>query len=411
MEIYRHFDIGGGKFRKAAFNMYDRKISLRGKPVVIDNFKFNSQRDLLEQSYSAITQDVLNSKQRTFVYSVAGPISEDRRTIIKLTNHTKIEHTNIPFAESLESMYFSQHKKRINIVVINDGEAGAYAEFSPLGALSGLKDGELGMAFIIGNGVGGRLYKKIGDGLEAVPGAFEPGHRPVPMNLLEQMNIIEMLQNPKTKKVSFKCGCGIKGGTSSGMDVCFESITKGPALKKMLNGFIRAIRISDEDPRPIIERLCGFPPILSSTELKQNPLLQHVVKKMNGDTFSLSMRSAAKNIFTNEMMTRAMEKTNGKEPISNAVLSKEGALIARGVQLIQCGYTDPITFALIGGVGISLGKYIIPHINNYVNDLDVKHQKSVWTKKPVVVAGKFPSDETNLWGDMYYMINYDKGEK
>ncbi len=400
MAIFSHFDLGGGTVRKGTFRT-DRKgkVSMIDRPAVKE-LKFSSSRQLIGLAFEEAKK--ITDDQDTIIFPIAGPVDKDHKSIIKFPNQNGILQRNIPFAHELESRLSGSFRRKIRVVVINDGEAGAYAEFSPLGALAKLCDGDLGMAFIIGNGVGGRLYVKNGDSIVPVPGAFEPGHRLVPKNLVKQLGYFDLLRKPDENKLTIKCGCGIKseisidGDNVSGNDICYETLVKGPALQKLFNRFIGAAGVKALDDQPLRDRLRSFPPMLTYNELEKSPFFWHIFNSRTID---------------NKEVSRILNESKRIDPISDTIFAKEGTILGYVFQKLQDGfneYSKPITFALTAGIGCNFGKYIIPHVRSYLANLRRFHQISSWAKTPMVTVGKLYSDETNLYGAMYYMLDLKK---
>jgi hypothetical protein len=400
MAIFSHFDVGGGTGRRGNFNLRHRgTVSMIGKPLV-QELKFRSGRELIEHACEGAKE--ISENQNTIIYSIAGPVDNLHRTIVKITNQDGIEQKNIPFAEEVENRLSAAGVKNKIVYVINDGESAAYAEFSPLGILAKLNDGDLGMAVIIGNGVGGRLYMKKGDRIVPVPGAFEPGHRLVPRQLVRQLGIVDLFHKPKNDVIRFNCGCGIKsevrinGDSLDGNDICYETLVKGPAFEKLFNRFLTAISINNNDSRPLRERLRSPRPTMTFDEVNTSPFFWSV-------TYG--------HYVNNKELSRILSEVKGKEPISDTIFAKEGTILGYVFQKIQDGFNDyanPITFALVAGVGGNFGKFIVPHVESYLGNMKRFNQISSWGKTPNVTVGKLPSDETNLYGDMFYMLDINK---
>ena len=339
------FDIGGGTFRSGVFTLGSgRAVSLESPPQA-RQLRFNNAADLINSSYR-MAREFISAEQHSCVFSFAGPVNTDLGTIVKLTNHG-VEERDIPFAESISGLFMQNDSRNIRVKVINDGEAGAYAEFGSQGALGDLNDGDLGMALIWGNGIGGRLYQKAGNRIIPVPGAFEPGHYLIDGSSLLDFGIDQEATSEFAAGLS--CGCGIAPSVQRGVNsLCMEAVLKGPSLQTLFS--LAAGR-------------------------------------------SIDLRDVASSFLT-----------GADDPIIDGVLSAAAKILASRLEAMQRGFDDlaPITFALIGGVGVNLGKWIVPNMEVLSRSMKIQDQKPVWAQTPRYVVGAFPSDETNLWGNIFY---------
>ena len=340
------FDIGGGTFRSGVFTLGSgRMVSLESPPAA-RQLQFNNSSDLVSSCYE-MSRGIIAPSQASCVFSFAGPVNTELGTIVKLTNHRGVEESNIPFAESVSRLFRQNDSRNIRVTVINDGESGGYAEFSHQGALANLNDGDLGMALIWGNGIGGRLYQKSGNRINSVPGAFEPGHYLLDISVLSEFGL--SAEEASTFAFSLSCGCGVAPSVENGIKgVCLESVIKGPSLQDLLS----------------------------------------MAKGENTDT-----RNVAAALLAGE-----------NDPLRDRVLSAAGRIMAQRLEAMQRGYDDrgPISFALIGGVGVNLGRWIVPHMKEQSRFITEINQRPVWGLSPRYTVGAFPSDETNLWGNIFY---------
>ncbi|MCX5749665.1 MAG: ROK family protein [Candidatus Saganbacteria bacterium] len=390
-------DIGGGTFRRALFQIEaGKRATMIGKPEAIE-LKFSGKRDLIGFSLSQL-RDIPDDQHRIAI-SIAGPVDTGAGIIRKLTNQGGIEKRDIPYSAELKTAFKSQAGKDVDVILINDGEAGAWAEFSPQGALKDLKTGDLGLALIIGHGIGGRLYRKTASGIEQVPGAFEPGHFLIHDRMIDGLGLLRYYApfDP--------CGCGITGQHG---DVCFETLAKGPSIYKIISGVISNIRIVAASARTKDQIFNIVNPAMTETELRSNVLIKQVMQRLGmniskTDTGQI-IKSASDHLNYHDV-DAVMGKTLGNEPICKEVLTRIAYLLAFRLEALQRGYDDhasPITFALIGGVGVSKGAYLTRDMTRFSADAI---ERPSWGKAPKYVTGAFPSQETNLWGSLFYMIN------
>lgn len=339
------FDIGGGTFRSGVFSLGSGgRVSLESPPQA-RQLRFNNAADLINSSYR-MARDFISPEQHSCIFSFAGPVNTDVGTIVKLTNHG-VEERDIPFAESISGLFRQNDSRNIRVTVINDGESGGYAEFSPQGALAGLNDGDLGMALIWGNGIGGRLFQKAGKRISAVPGAFEPGHYLLDTSVLSEFGL--SAEEASIFTLSLSCGCGVAPSVEDGIKgVCLESVIKGPSLQDLLS----------------------------------------MAKGEKTDT-----RAVAAALLAEE-----------NDPQRDRVLSAAGRIMAQRLEAMQRGYDDrgPISFALIGGVGVNLGRWVVPHMKEQSRFMTEINMRPVWGLPPRYTVGAFASDETNLWGNIFY---------
>ncbi|MFA5097527.1 MAG: hypothetical protein WC490_02740 [Candidatus Margulisiibacteriota bacterium] len=340
------FDIGGGTVRSGVF-----RLEAGRRPVLEEAFRieqrYANSADLIRDCY-VFAEATMPAEQSSCVFSFAGPVDTGRGTIVKLTNHVGVEERHIPFASSVSGLFRENCGRGVEVTVINDGESGAYAEFSPQGALARLKDGDLGMALIWGNGIGGRLYQKRGNGIAKVPGAFEPGHFLMSRTLLNALGMPDM-------SIPASCGCQVTPNLSPAHfeNYCMESVIKGPSLQKLISEFAgRELKLED------------VPAALS---------------KGIPDGRDLGILDA---------------------------LGTAGRILAHRLEALQRGYDDmgAISFALIGGVGVNLGQCIIPSMDDYSHKMASSLQKPAWAQTPNYYIGAFPSDQTNLWGNIFYQL-------
>jgi hypothetical protein len=338
-------DLGGGTWRKANAAVVSGVARLSIAPKVAVNF--NSVSELYDFCFQSLIEYDFEGVEAV-VLSIAGPVDSKSGVILKLTNHG-VEGKDIPLGPELSTRLSAHFGKTIKVYLINDGDAGAWAEFSPQGALGKVTEGSLGMALIIGNGVGGGLKRRTSTGIESVPGAAELGHW--------------LISFPEVEKIGLgilgdriECGCGTVGERVAGTSVCLEALTKGPALAE-------AFRVA-----------LGWP------------------------TETLSP--------VNERVAQMLVAGKGLPRPALFVLCAEAELLVRRMEALQRGFDNegPINVALIGGVGCGLGQWLVPLMVKASEKMGELSQRPSWGKTPVYHVGAFPSDQTNLVGDASCVI-------
>lgn len=387
-------DLGGGTLRIAVVALQ------RGvRPIVggvrIQKLKFTSAQEVIDHFFNELKSCDFSGQNRV-VLSIAGPVDTAKGTIIKLTNHSKVDVLDIPLGTELARRLSVHFGKPIEVTLINDGEAGAWAEFNDGGALEALKPGELGMALIIGNGVGGRLYTRAENGdLVQVPGAFEPGHSPVDTHLLRELGLLDLLP------ASIKCGCDTVGIKNT-QPYCFESVANGPIMEAMVKEFLERITISRYAAPGALPNL-----FIKRGVFEASSLVQAIVARTKLPSSSSTAEYAGQ--YTNADMTAALHK-DARDSLAARFLGQIGVLYARRLEGIQRGFDDKgsITFALIGGIGVNWGPGLVPTVNDAILKMhDVPREVPVWASTPRVVRGLFPSDDTNLVGNAYYLAQQE----
>ncbi|MFH1541947.1 MAG: hypothetical protein ABIE84_02525 [bacterium] len=382
-------DIGGGNFRKGIHEVGGQRPRLVS--LVSKELKFNSPAQMIGACARALTARELES-QRTVVVSVAAALKEGTGVIKKLTNHQALEVRDIPFGPELSKALSKKVGREIEVVVINDGVAGGWAEFSPEGAMADLPEGSLGMALIIGNGVGGRLFRKVGSGIEPVVGGFEPGHFAIPFSIMEELEI--------TGYYGFdaQCGCGITGNTNRKESICLERLINGPEMGRLIGLVMREI--------------VGNLPI---EEILANRIVQHVYAKLGKPLDNRIRPWTAADVvwqnFGNEDVTAVLQATQGREPVLKDFLRIQATLLAHRLEVLQRAFDDqgPITFAFIGSVGHYWGEYLIPHLQAASESLRgvAYRQVTDWAEQPQYRVGKLPPHETNVVGNLYYLLHHE----
>ncbi|MCX7826178.1 MAG: ROK family protein [Verrucomicrobiae bacterium] len=405
MDSVRVFDYGGGTLRQATISLKSRRLV--GRPDVVRNIRF---RDAAEFARSVVgCLQSVPAGQRDVVISFAGPVSEDGRRIVKFTNQGGVSEMNIPISDMVEAPFGG----RLRVTWINDGVSGVYAEASSQGALGKVKEGGYVLALIVGNGVGGRMARKEAGGkLTLVPGAFEIGHVRIARDTLDEVQLTPLLLGRK-----IECGCGIRGDLERGARPCFETLVRGPALQDLFRRFFACCAVSAASSvgaPPLQKRIDRFFPAVPLTpqEVKTNPLVRAVLRRVRTDA---ALRKLTKNwpalrvvahCVTNQDVEAVQSATKNREPLSRAMLSRVGRLFACRLDLLQGRFDKPIALALIGGVGCNMGPHLIPHIEAGIRRITATHQRSAWVKGPTLAVGRFPADETNLYGSFYYWLSH-----
>jgi glucokinase len=144
--------------------------------------------------------------QRTFVLSLAGPISWDNRIIRKYTNVLPDEF-DIPISDMVEEEMARRTGKAVRFHVIKDAVASSLAEMGPAGAAAGRPEV---IALILGTGTGGAPCRREADGRVSFPDALaDIGHHQV---------------DPADTE---PCSCGSQG--------CVELETSGTGVARLFN--------------------------------------------------------------------------------------------------------------------------------------------------------------------------------
>jgi predicted NBD/HSP70 family sugar kinase len=405
MDSVRVFDYGGGTLRQATISLESRRLV--GKPDVVRNIRFRNAREFAQSVVGCLKS--VPAGQRDVVISFAGPVSEDGRRIVKFTNQGGVSEMDIPISNMVERPFGG----RLRVTWINDGVSGVYAEASDQGALGRVKESGYVLALIVGNGVGGRMARKEGGGkLSLVPGAFEVGHVRVFRDTLDEVRLTPLLLGRK-----IECGCGIRGDLDKGARPCFETLVRGPALEELFRRFFACCATaaaSSAGAPPLQKRIDRFFPAvpLTAREVRTNPLVRAVLKRVRADAASRKLTEGwpalrvVSRYVTNQDVEAVQSATNHREPLTTAVLSRVGRLFACRLDMLQGRFDKPIAFALIGGVGCNMGRHLIPHIEAGIRRITRTHQRAAWVKGPTLAVGRFPPDETNLYGSFYYWLSH-----
>jgi hypothetical protein len=329
-------DVGGGTWREAA-SVFDgkRPVLIRGDKQTL---KFANAKALI--SYIEAHLSAFDFKGVSHVIiSIAGPVDKKKGMIIKITNQLGVDLKDVPLAEELSRRLSKAKGHKITVTLINDGEAGDWAEFGSGGSLSHLKPGQIGIAPVIGNGVGGYLVRLTEDGwLEPVPGADEAGHRPVPASLVDKMKLWFLGDGI--------CGCLLRGSRVNQLDPCLETLTKGPALQK-------------------------------------------------------AFQMALGRDITNEEVIAMLQDYSPERGTVLGVLMNEAVLIARNFEIIQRGLelsAGQMHIAPIGGIGCNFGPWLVPLLN-MAGRTDRNIDRPAWGISPQYYVATYSSDATNLSGN------------
>jgi len=408
MDSVRVFDYGGGTLRQATISLKSQRLV--GPPDVVRNIRFRNAREFAQSVVGCLKS--VPPGQRDVVISFAGPVSEDGRRIIKFTNQGGVTEMNIPVSDMVEAPFGG----RLRVTWINDGVSGVYAEASDQGALGKVKEGGYLLALIVGNGVGGRMARKESGGrLKLVSGAYEVGHTRVFRDTLDEVQLTPLLLGRK-----IECGCGIRGDLDKGARPCFETLVRGPALQDLFRRFFACCATaaaSSAGAQRLQKRIDRFFPAVPLTpqEVKANPLVRAVLRRVKADTALRKLTAGwpalrvVSSCITNQDVEAVQSATNHREPLTTAVLARVGRLFACRLDMLQGRFDKPIAFALIGGVGCHMGRHLIPHIEAGLRRITRNHQRAAWVKGPTLAVGKFPPDETNLYGSFYYWLSHFGG--
>ncbi len=145
-------------------------------------------------------------RQKTYVLSMAGPVSVDNRVIREYTNVLK-DDLDIPISLMVEREVRRRTGKQIAFFVIKDAVAATMAEMGAGGAAA---DRDEVIALILGTGTGGAPGRRGSDGLISFPDALpDLGHHQV---------------DPRNREA---CNCGSMG--------CVELSTSGTGVVKIFN--------------------------------------------------------------------------------------------------------------------------------------------------------------------------------
>jgi len=327
--------------------------------------------------------------QAKVIFSIAGPVNKDGRILLALTNHSGVEETNIPVAEMVEASLKESTGRDIELEMINDGAAGAWAEFGPGGALENVPIGYPGMAIIIGNGVGGRMYSMEEGGISQLPGADEPGHWVVNSQIVRPMGLDKLVAT------ELECGCGRKGNIRD--IACFETLTKGPAIESMFRKFLRKVSIGmrtlQEEETALQHMDRNFPNVMITTEEASGHELLN-----RGD------------IVTNKDVSAFLAKNPEGDLLTEVFFSRIAKLFVARMADLQHNFNSlgPITFTFIGGIGCALGEYLIPLMERGFDEMKDKGHVVQWDHRPNLRASNHPADHTNLIGAYYYLIGRER---
>jgi hypothetical protein len=328
------FDLGGNTKRVGIGVVGDDKRVGLINLTTTKNFAVHSGREMIDVMHMDLYQ--LNMAGiKTVVVSIASPMKKGVAGVIETFTNQPLEDEDIPVGREL-SKKLSWRGEHVNVVVVNDGDVGTEAEFSPDGVLGNLGEGELGSCIIIGNGVGGRLYAKAGDVLMPVIGQFEPGHWRVNHRKIDELGLPDFEGIP--------CGCKLTGNRAEHKDVCGEWLTKGPALET----FFR--------------------------------LKTGMFDLTNG--LALAYLKGEKSLDDRRLQQLRQ------------VLSGEARLLGDMFAEHQTHFEKQIHYALIAGIGKNFGPLMLPGINEAI----ANYQRSSWVLQPDIRIGNFKSDECNSVG-------------
>lgn len=381
-------DQGGGKARIGLVNQNSSGRAVFEQVPTVSELKLGSANELIGLVANAISQG-LPDDQAKVILSIAGPVSSDGRLLQKLTNHSGVEATNIPVSDMVERAYKDSSGSDVELIMLNDGAAGAWAEFGPGGALENLPVGFLGMAMIIGNGVGGRMYMREENGISLMHGADEPGHWIVNSQIIRPSGLDKLVDT------ELECGCGKNGHIRD--IACFETLTKGPAIESMFRRFLSKLQIGArklrEGQSDFDHMSKAFPAsTISRGEADRNPL------------FALGQR------VTNKDISAFLAGNPEGDLITEVFFSRIAKLFVARMADLQHNFNSlgPITFTFIGGIGCSMGEYLIPLMERGFDCMENKKHVSSWDNRPALRASKHPADHTNLIGSCYYLIQQEQ---
>jgi predicted NBD/HSP70 family sugar kinase len=341
--------------------------------------KFSSVDELL--SFCLTSLHDLSADQNTVVIAVAGPVDTERGIILKLTNHAAMTYENIDLGPQLEQALQQRFNREIKVRLINDGEAAGWAEFGPNGALNDLRPGQVGMALIIGTGIGGRPYFRGYRGeLVPIDGGFEPGHT------LMSGSMVQFIQGYVGEAI---CGCGSRPSLAG---ACLESLASGPAIEQFARSFLTT-KLSDT-PSILDEEL---------RTITNDPLIQAIAERTGQQLYRFGSATFAQQLI-NADVTNALRRTD--RSMAREILEVEATLLAQRIAAMQRGLDnrEQLTFALVGSIGHFWGPQLVSVIGERLQQIG----RPTWGHISEVRVGAFPPDETDLRGALALTAHYEQ---
>lgn len=425
-------DFGGSTFRRQSFSLDfgSRKVTSLAQPV-LQKVQFPNAREFA--SFVGNNLRELPADQTIVPFSFAGPVSAGGRVLLKYTNQQGIEERNIPFSELIEGSFFNAACRRIQVVLLNDCHAAGWAEVSPEGVAADLPVGAYVVPIVHGTGIGGRNLEIIKPHqIKAVDGLYEFGHFKIYPDLIRQTGLHSLIPED-----DLTCGCGIAGSIKERRPFCLESLARGPAVRELFRKFLSNVTVMSGEK---ISQLTYVNDVILTPNASLSPLwllvdsffesqlFQTVMEKRNisqpertgdwqtiGNQANWTLQKISRELEL-EDVTDALKASDGRDEIANGLLMRVAMLLAARFEAAQASFEKQLNFVLVGGVGCNLGPYLLPHIHNFIRQMGEMRWRSVWetetgefAKAPElkVVVGKFPADQTNLFGNAYYLMNLE----
>ncbi len=283
-------------------------------------------------------------RQKTFVLSVAGPVSFDNRVVRKYTNVLPND-LDIPLSDMVEEGVRVKTGREVRAYVIKDAVAAAMAEMGPTGAAS---DRDEVLALILGTGTGGAPCRRLPSGEITFPDSLaDLGHHQVDPSCNEP------------------CNCGGRG--------CVERQTSGSAIVSTANR--RAM-----DPRYAADyRACRL--------FKERGTLPGAI---SGEDFSWGV--AVGEEFLLDVLRGAAR------PLS---------VLLRNVFTSHPGMTVILVGGFALGVGSVLVDFLRAELRASGIPF-VRSQDLVQFAESRVLIGAIPADETNLVGTRMFLLQKER---
>lgn len=332
------FDLGGTNLRTCLLSPGQLPTQVETQ----DSKQIKNRDDLAKVFATKIGQHIATgSSQRNYILSIAGPTTNDYRTVISYTNVLP-DDFNIPLAEMVEQDVLLETREAVRFFVINDGMAGTLAEMGPGGAASDAKEA---ISIIVGTGVGGLACRRSDNGvLEPLESPKEIGHQVVDMSCM------------------VSCNCGRKG--------CLETQTSGPAAARIAKEMAsetpaafqksRVAQLTDNQPANIRGEH------ISEAVLQNDPFALSILERI-----TRPMSVAITNIFT------AMPNMNIVIIGGCGLGFGEHYAKALRQHIIEHGISfnkNPLQIKKIAETQIKMGKYSSHH-TNMIGDLEFLRER------------------------------------
>ncbi|MFH1428913.1 MAG: hypothetical protein ABIH39_04125 [Candidatus Margulisiibacteriota bacterium] len=255
------YDIGGTTFRRAIVD--PAGVVPESIEIIKKLHQIATNPQLLANVFADNIIPAVQQGQKIFVISIAGPIQTEiygqyvsspaGRIVEKFTNI--FDDRNIHFADMIEIIVKNKTGVDIEIICINDGPAGTFAEMGKGGALI---NAEEGVAFGIGTGLAGHYAKRVNGILTTTDIIREPGHT-------------QMIFN----RGSVNCGCGTTTG-------CIEPWICGPGSVRTAQYLADTIQEFETDSLGNYGVIIGSltPEIISDAVNRNIPSAKVILKEM-----------------------------------------------------------------------------------------------------------------------------------